>query len=74
MKIHVNGELKVFPDTGEPPRDLSLYQLLKDLDLDPDRAGIAVAMDQQVIRRQLWLQTVVQSGCQIEIIQAVQGG
>ena len=74
MKVHVNGELKVFPETGGPPRDLSLYQLLKDLDLDPDRAGIAVAMDQQVIRRQLWLQTVVQSGCQIEIIQAVQGG
>ena len=74
MKVHVNGELKVFPDTGEPPRDLSLYQLLKDLDLDPDRAGIAVAMDQQVIRRQLWLQTGVHSGCQLEIIQAVQGG
>ena len=74
MKVHVNGELKVFPETGESPRGLSLYQLLKDLDLDPDRAGIAVAMDQQVIHRQLWLQTVVQSGCQIEIIQAVQGG
>ena len=74
MKVHVNGELKVFPETGESPRCLSLYQLLKDLDLDPERAGIAVAMDQQVIRRQLWLQTVVQSGCQIEIIQAVQGG
>ena len=74
MKVHVNGELKVFPETGESPRCLSLYQLLKDLDLDPDRAGIAVAMDQQVIRRQLWLQTVDQSGCQIEIIQAVQGG
>ena len=69
MQVYVNGEMKNFSE-----EDLNLYQLLQLLELEPEQAGIAVAIDQQVVRRQLWPTTEVFTGCQVEIIRAVQGG
>ena len=57
------------------PEDvLNLYQLLQLLELEPEQAGIAVALDRRVVHRQLWPTTEVLSGCQVEIVRAVQGG
>ena len=68
MNIKVNGETK------EVSPGLTLHQLLVDLDIDPSRPGIAVAIDQEVIPRTQWEETEIQQESEIEIIRAAQGG
>lgn len=68
MKIKVNGETK------EVSPGLTLRQLLLDLEIDPSRPGIAVAIDQEVIPRTQWEEKAIQPESEIEIIRAAQGG
>ncbi len=68
MTIKVNGEAK------EVSSGLTLHQLLLDLDIDPYRPGIAVAINQEVVLRTQWEETEIQSDNEIEIIRAAQGG
>ena len=68
MDIKVNGETK------EVSPGLTLHQLLVDLEIDPSRPGIAVAIDQEVIPRTQWEEVEIQPDSEIEIIRAAQGG
>ena len=68
MNIKVNGETK------EVSPGLILHQLLLDLEIDPARPGIAVAIDQEVIPRTQWEDTEIQPESEIEVIRAAQGG
>lgn len=68
MNIKVNGEAKVISP------GLTLHQLLLDLEIDPSRPGIAVAIDQEVVHRTEWAETEIQPESEIEIIRAAQGG
>ena len=68
MNIKVNGETK------EVSPGLTLHQLLLDLEIDPSRPGIAVAIDQEVIPRTQWAEMEIQPASEIEIIRAAQGG
>ncbi|MDE0184057.1 MAG: sulfur carrier protein ThiS [Candidatus Poribacteria bacterium] len=68
MDIRVNGEFKTVE------QGLSLYQLLLDLQIDPVQPGIAVAMNQELISKKQWQETVVRAGSEVEIVHAVQGG
>ena len=68
MDIKVNGETK------EVSPGLTLHQLLLDLEIDPSRPGIAVAINQEVIPRTQWDETEIQPDSEIEIIRAAQGG
>ena len=68
MDIRVNGEVKTVE------QGLSLYQLLLDLQIDPVQPGVAVAIDQELISRKQWQETVVHPGSEVEIVHAVQGG
>ncbi|MBI1923736.1 sulfur carrier protein ThiS [Candidatus Poribacteria bacterium] len=68
MNITVNGEIKVV----QP--GLNLYQLLLDLQIDPSRPGIAIALDREVLPRKRWKETEIPSESEVEIIRAVQGG
>ena len=68
MKIRVNGEEK----TVRP--NLNVYDLLTALELNPTQAGIAVAVDREVIPKTKWPVTELREGSDIEIIRAVQGG
>ncbi len=68
MDIKVNGETK------EVSPGLNLHQLLLDLEIDPSRPGIAVAIDQEVIPRTQWEEVKIQPDSEIEIIRAAQGG
>jgi sulfur carrier protein len=68
MDIRVNGEVKTVE------QELSLYQLLLDLQIDPVQPGVAVAIDQELISRKQWQETVVHPGSEVEIVHAVQGG
>ena len=68
MKIRVNGEDK------EVHLNINVHDLLVALELDPKRAGIAVAVDREVIPKTQWQTTELREGSDVEIIRAVQGG
>jgi sulfur carrier protein len=66
--IYVNGKPT---DTGEGP---TIRDVLLAADIDPDRAGIAVAVDAEVARRSVWPTLTVPDGARVEIVTASQGG
>ena len=68
MKIRVNGKNK------EVRLNLNIYDLLIDLELNPDQSGIAVAVNREVIPKTAWKETELLENSEIEIIRAVQGG
>ena len=68
MDIRVNGESK----TIEP--GMSVFELLLDLQIQPSLPGIAVALNREVVLRQLWQDTEIHPESEVEIIRAVQGG
>lgn len=68
MKIRINGEDRKIRS------DLNLYELLIDLALNPDQAGIAVAVDREVIPKTEWQHQRLCENSEVEIIRAVQGG
>ncbi len=68
MKIRVNGKEK----TVNP--NLNIYELLIVLECDPRQAGIAVAVNREVVPKTAWQETELREGNEVEIIRAVQGG
>ena len=68
MKIHINGEEKTVDS------NLNIHDLLLALALDPAQAGIAVAVDREVIAKAEWQATELRENSDVEIIRAVQGG
>ena len=68
MKIRVNGE------ETEVYLNSNVYELLVALELDPTQAGIAVAVDREVIPKAEWQATKLRENSDVEIIRAVQGG
>jgi sulfur carrier protein len=66
--IYVNG---VPNESFENP---TIRDVLVALEIDPDRGGIAVAVDAEVARRGEWPQRTVPDGAHVEIVQATQGG
>ena len=68
MKIRVNGEVK------EVRLNINVYDLLIALELEPIQAGIAVAVDREVIPKAAWQETKLRENSDVEIIRAVQGG
>ncbi|RKU27794.1 thiamine biosynthesis protein ThiS [Candidatus Poribacteria bacterium] len=68
MKIRVNGEDK------EVRSNLNVHDLLVTLELNPVQAGIAVAVDREVIPKTKWQATELRENSEVEIIRAVQGG
>jgi sulfur carrier protein len=68
MNVKINGE------TREVRANLTLRQLLLELNINPSQPGIAVAINREVVPRKQWQETKVQPESEIEIIRAVQGG
>ena len=68
MKIHVNGE-----ETTVDP-NLNIHDLLIVLELNPNQAGIAVAVNREVVPKTAWQATELRENSDVEIIRAVQGG
>jgi sulfur carrier protein len=66
--IYVNGNAT---DAG---RDPTIRDVLLRLDIDPERAGIAVAVDAEIARRGEWPLRTVPDGARVEIVTATQGG
>ena len=57
-----------------PLRSRILRDLLRDLGHDPDRPGIAVALNGEVVPREEWGSRTLAPGDAIDIVGAVQGG
>ena len=57
----------------ELPSPISLAQLLADLGL-LQQSGVAVAQNQQLIRRADWESTLIQDGDELEVLHATAGG
>ena len=68
ITIHVNGEDR---DVRE---NLSITELLIELNIDSEQSGIAIALDREVIPKSAWKTTEVLEDSEVEIIRAVQGG
>jgi len=66
--IYVNGEPV---DTRDQP---TIRDVLVERGIDPDTAGIAVAVDAEVARRGVWPTRTLDEGARVEIVRAVQGG
>lgn len=66
--IYVNGDPT---EAGETP---TIDDVLRSVDIDPQSAGIAVAVDAEVARRGVWSTRIVCDGARVEIVRAVQGG
>jgi sulfur carrier protein len=68
MTILVNGQPRPFAP------DQTVRDLVAAVGLDPDRPGIAVALNGQVVPRARWAETRLCPDDKVEIIHAVQGG
>ena len=66
--IYVNGKPT---DGGERP---TIRDVLLAAGIDPDAAGIAVAVDAEIARRGVWPTRTVPDGARVEIVTATQGG
>lgn len=66
-QIRVNGEaLKTDAET--------VSALLTSLGVDESRTGVAVALNEEVIRRAQWPATPLSDGDTVEVLRATQGG
>ena len=66
--IYVNGKPT---DGGDNP---TIRDVLVAADIDPDTAGIAVAVNAEIARRGVWPTLTVPDGARVEIVTATQGG
>jgi sulfur carrier protein len=51
-----------------------IEEVLRAVEIEPDQRGIAVAVNDHVVRRAEWNRYKVSAGDRIEVIQATQGG
>lgn len=66
--VLINGQRQPLPVNG------TLVQLLRQLGTDPDTPGVAVAVNDQVVRRPDWAVRRLAPGDRVEVVRAVQGG
>jgi sulfur carrier protein len=66
VEIVVNGQRRL------APAGCSLQKLLVWLEVDPAR--VAVELNRSIVRREAWLETPIESGAALEIVQFVGGG
>ena len=67
LAIEINGELRTV-------RAATLAALLDELGYRGLQAGVAVAVNEEVVRRGTWTERQLAPGDRIEVVGAVQGG
>ena len=65
-QVTVNGERRSFPP------GTTLLDVVRSLDLEPDR--VAIELNRAIVKRERWTETAIASGAEIEIVQFVGGG
>lgn len=68
MTVELNGR------PVELPEGATVADAVVAAGAEPERRGIAVALDGEVVPRGEWEATPLRSGQQLEVLQAVQGG
>ena len=68
MKIRINGEDR------NVSAELTLYELLLEMEIEPTHPGIAVAVNREVVPKGDWRTKSIGENSEVEIIRAVQGG
>lgn len=68
MTLTVNGDPRDVPDGS------TVDAVLRAVGRDPDVPGVAVAVEDRVVRRADWPQTTLLDGQRVEVITAAQGG
>ncbi len=68
MMIVLNGEPR------EALTGMTLAALIAAEGIEPERRGIAVALDGEVVPRSAWETALLAEGARIEVLQAVAGG
>jgi len=53
---------------------LYVSNVLEEIGIQPDRKGVAVAINGELVTRTEWSSTLIASGDHVEIVQAIQGG
>jgi len=67
--IRINGKI------SDVAVGVTIEEMLRALDIDPESArGVAVAVNETVVRRQSWLDVRLSVGDEVEIVTALQGG
>ena len=54
--------------------DLTVSGVLTGLGIDPQRRGVAVAMNGSLVPRRSWASVRVAAGAEVEVVQPLQGG
>jgi len=67
MIIYVNDEPREYSNE-------SIYELLRKVGVDPEKPGVAVAVNADVIPRSEWKHRRLNDGDRLEIVHAVSGG
>ena len=68
MILSVNGQEKTVDN------ELSLPDLLSEMELDTNRNGIALCVNLEVIPKAMWDKTILKNNDRIEIVIAAPGG
>ena len=68
LTVSVNGRDKTIPVGA------TVVDTLQVVSIDPSRSGIAVAVNDEVVRRSDWHGCVLSEGDRVDVIQATQGG
>jgi sulfur carrier protein len=71
MTITING---ITANITTAAGRITLDALLRQNGITPEKKGIAVALNDEVIPKRLWIDTWVTGSDRLEIIQASQGG
>jgi thiamine biosynthesis protein ThiS len=66
--LHVNGQAR------EVPAGASVEDALRLVGRDPAVPGVAVAVNEAVVRRADWARTTLAAGDRVEVVTASQGG
>ncbi len=70
MRVKLNGVWQELDTTGP----VTVRDFLRRQGIDPERVGVAVAINREVIPRSRWLMVMIQGGEEIELVYARQGG
>ncbi|GAP61759.1 sulfur carrier protein [Ardenticatena maritima] len=65
--VYVNGEAR-------PLREETVAELLQSIGLPPEKPGIAVAVNAEIVPREAWRTHRLNPNDRVEIVQAVAGG
>jgi len=71
MKLQINGEETIFPETPSPGA-FTLAALVESLEMKPDR--VAVELNRDIVSRDRWSETLLKDGDRLEIVHFVGGG